>query len=129
LSAATCSCSRTPTFYALPEGNRGIFVGGGGSHPRLIGASRMPNMMLTGRVYSADEGQQFGLSNYLADVGEVCEKHRNRTIKEDLQRPRNLTVAVECSATQGHGKTAQLHFRMHLPLDQMRAIAVVARDP
>ena len=30
MSAATCSCSRTPTFYALPEGNRGIFVGGGG---------------------------------------------------------------------------------------------------
>ena len=43
------------TFYALPEGSRGIFVGGGGAVriPRLIGAARMTDMMLTGRVYNA----------------------------------------------------------------------------
>ena len=43
------------TFFALPEGNRGIFVGGGGSVriPKLIGAHRMLDMMLTGRVYKA----------------------------------------------------------------------------
>jgi enoyl-CoA hydratase/carnithine racemase len=40
------------SFYALPEGQRGLFVGGGGSArvPRLIGASRMTDMMLTSRV-------------------------------------------------------------------------------
>jgi (methylthio)acryloyl-CoA hydratase len=58
-------------FYALPEGQRGIFVGGGGSVrlPRLIGVSRMMEMMLTGRVYGADEGQSLGVSHYLAPAG------------------------------------------------------------
>ena len=54
-------------YYALPEGSRGIFVGGGGSVrlPRLIGTSRMMDMMLTGRIYDAEEGQAIGFSHYL----------------------------------------------------------------
>lgn len=58
-------------YYGLPEGQRGIFVGGGGSVrlPRLIGTSRMADMMLTGRVFDAEEGQQCGLSGYLVDAG------------------------------------------------------------
>jgi enoyl-CoA hydratase/carnithine racemase len=60
------------TFYALPEGTRGIFVGGGGSVriPRLLGRSRMTDMMLTGRSFDADEGQAFGLSNYRVANGQ-----------------------------------------------------------
>jgi enoyl-CoA hydratase/carnithine racemase len=60
------------TFYALPEGTRGIFVGGGGSVriPRLLGSSRMTDMMLTGRSFDADEGQAFGLSNYRVGNGQ-----------------------------------------------------------
>ncbi|GAP37505.1 enoyl-CoA hydratase [Piscinibacter sakaiensis] len=59
-------------FYGLPEGQRGLFVGGGGSAriPRLIGVARMADMMLTGRVVRADEGQQIGLSQYLVGAGE-----------------------------------------------------------
>ena len=59
-------------FYGLPEGQRGIFVGGSGSAriPRLIGVSRMTDMMLTGRVFDAAEGQAAGLSNYLVGDGE-----------------------------------------------------------
>jgi enoyl-CoA hydratase/carnithine racemase len=58
-------------FYALPEGQRGIFVGGGGSMrlPRLIGVARMTDMMLTGRAYSAEEGVTLGFSQYLAENG------------------------------------------------------------
>ena len=58
-------------FYALPEGVRGIFVGGGGSVriPRLIGTSRMMEMMLTGRVLSSEEGQAMGISHYLVEPG------------------------------------------------------------
>jgi len=58
-------------YYALPEGSRGIYVGGGGSVrlPRLIGVARMMDMMLTGRTYSAEEGQAMGLSTYLAEPG------------------------------------------------------------
>lgn len=58
-------------FYALPEGQHGIFVGGGASVrlPRLIGTHRMADLMLTGRVYDAQEGQQLGVSQYLTPAG------------------------------------------------------------
>jgi (methylthio)acryloyl-CoA hydratase len=58
-------------YYALPEGSRGIYVGGGGSVrlPRLIGVARMMDMMLTGRTYSAEEGQAIGLTTYLVEPG------------------------------------------------------------
>ena len=72
LAAAThVRVAEQSTFYSLPEGQRGIFVGGGGSVrlPRLIGASRMMEMMLTGRVYRADEGYQIGLSHYVTPDG------------------------------------------------------------
>ena len=58
-------------FYALPEGQRGIFVGGGGSVrlPRLVGVARMTDMMLTGRVYTAEEGLPLGFAQYLVEDG------------------------------------------------------------
>ncbi|HUG63516.1 MAG TPA: crotonase/enoyl-CoA hydratase family protein [Methylomirabilota bacterium] len=58
-------------YYALPEGQRGIFVGGGGSMriPRLVGVPLMQDMMLTGRTISAAEGVAFGFSQYLVDDG------------------------------------------------------------
>ncbi|HMN94394.1 MAG TPA: crotonase/enoyl-CoA hydratase family protein [Hydrogenophaga sp.] len=64
------------TFYALPEGTRGIFVGGGGSVrvPKLIGAARMADMMLTGRVYNAAEGERIGLSQYVVPQGTALDK-------------------------------------------------------
>ena len=64
------------TFYALPEGSRGIFVGGGGSVriPRLIGVSRMTDMMLTGRVYNAADGERIGLAQYLVPTGTAFDK-------------------------------------------------------
>ena len=65
-SACHIRVAESSTFYGLPEGQRGLFVGGGGSArvPRLIGASRMADMMLTGRVLDAEEGQAVGLSHY-----------------------------------------------------------------
>lgn len=59
-------------FYALPEGLRGLFVGGGASVrvPRLIGVARMTDMMLTGRRYDATEGAAIGLSQYVVAAGE-----------------------------------------------------------
>jgi enoyl-CoA hydratase/carnithine racemase len=64
------------TFYALPEGTRGIFVGGGGSVrvPKLIGAARMTDMMLTGRVYNAADGERIGLSQYVVPAGQALAK-------------------------------------------------------
>jgi (methylthio)acryloyl-CoA hydratase len=64
------------TFYALPEGTRGIFVGGGGSVriPKLIGVARMTDMMLTGRTYAAEEGERIGLAQYLVPQGQALAK-------------------------------------------------------
>jgi enoyl-CoA hydratase/carnithine racemase len=71
--AAACHIrvAESSTYYALPEGSRGIFVGGGGSVrlTRLIGTSRMMDMMLTGRTYDAAEGQAIGFSHYLVADG------------------------------------------------------------
>src|SRR5262249_33552185 len=63
--------AETSAYSALPEGGRGIFVGGGGSVrlPRLIGTARMMDMMLTGRTYGAEEGQAIGISHYLVPAG------------------------------------------------------------
>src|SRR3954467_4936066 len=69
--AAHIRVAEPSAYFALPEGQRGIFVGGGGSVrlPRLIGVSRMADMMLTGRVYSATEGSAYGFSQYLTEEG------------------------------------------------------------
>ncbi|MFO1190541.1 MAG: crotonase/enoyl-CoA hydratase family protein, partial [Rhodoferax sp.] len=63
-------------FFALPEGSRGIFVGGGGSVriPKLIGVHRMMDMMMTGRVVPAAEGVPIGLAQYLVPPGEALAK-------------------------------------------------------
>lgn len=68
--------SEPSAFYALPEGQRGIFVGGGASVrvARTIGAGRMTEMMLTGRRYDAEEGYRLGLAHYLVGDGEGLDK-------------------------------------------------------
>ncbi len=60
-------------FFALPEGQRGIFVGGGGSVriARLLGVARMTDLMLTGRVLSSEEGERYNLCQYLVEPGQA----------------------------------------------------------
>ena len=75
-SSAHIRVAEPSAFYALPEGQRGLFVGGGASVrvPRLIGVNRMADMMLTGRVYDATDGHAIGLSHYLVGAGEGLTK-------------------------------------------------------
>lgn len=70
-AAAHLRVAEDGTFYALPEGTRGIFVGGGGSVriARLIGVARMSDLMLTGRVLDTEEGLALGLSTYSTAPG------------------------------------------------------------
>src|ERR1700758_3348503 len=74
--AAHIRVAEPSAYFALPEGQRGIFVGGGGSVrlPRLIGVARMTDMMLTGRVYSATEGAAYGFAQYLTEEGNALTK-------------------------------------------------------
>jgi enoyl-CoA hydratase/carnithine racemase len=75
-AAAHIRVAERNAYYALPESTRGIFVGGGGSVriPRLIGAARMMDMMLTGRTYGAEEGAPLGFSQYVVADGEGLAK-------------------------------------------------------
>ena len=61
------------TIFQLPEGRRGIFVGGGATARvgRILGADRMTEMMLTGRKYGAEDGLQLGLTHYAVGEGEA----------------------------------------------------------
>jgi (methylthio)acryloyl-CoA hydratase len=81
-AAAHIRVAEASAFFALPEGQRGLFVGGGGSVrlPRLIGAHRMADLMLTGRVYNAEEGHAVGLAHYLVAA------HAGLTTALDLAR-------------------------------------------
>ena len=76
--AASCHLrvADATAYYGLPEGQRGIFVGGGGSAriPRLMGVARMTDLMMTGRVLDAQEGVQVGLTQYLVPEGQALTK-------------------------------------------------------
>jgi len=59
--------------FQLPEGRRGIFVGGGATVRvgRILGPDRMREMMLTGRSYGAEDGVALGLAHYAVGAGEA----------------------------------------------------------
>jgi enoyl-CoA hydratase/carnithine racemase len=63
-------------FFGLPEGQRGIFVGGGGTVriQRVVGTTVMTDMMLTGRLLNAQEGLQEHIVRYLTPAGEALSK-------------------------------------------------------
>ncbi len=97
------------TWYGLPEGQRGIFVGGGGSVriPRLIGVARMTDMMLTGRVHDAAEGYAMGLTQYVVDNGAQLSKALELATKIATNAPMsNYAVmhALPRIADQSHGE-------------------------
>src|SRR5271165_6979046 len=77
LAAAThIRVAERSTYYGLPEGQRGIFLGGGGSVriARLVGVARVQDMMLTGRTLNAQEGHAAGITQYLVEDGKGFEK-------------------------------------------------------
>lgn len=63
-------------FFGLPEGQRGIFVGGGGTVriQRVIGTSVMTDLMLTGRLLSAQEAERVHICRYVVPAGESLRK-------------------------------------------------------
>ena len=66
LAAAThVRIAEPSTFFALPEGQRGIFTGGGATVRvgRIITPARMVDMMLSARTYDAQRGFEVGLAH------------------------------------------------------------------
>jgi enoyl-CoA hydratase/carnithine racemase len=68
-------CDSTALF-GLPEGQRGIFVGGGGTVriQRVVGTTVMMDLMLTGRLLNAGEGLQEHVVRYVTPEGEALAK-------------------------------------------------------
>jgi enoyl-CoA hydratase/carnithine racemase len=90
LAAAThVRVAEPDTIYQLPEGRHGIFVGGGASVrvARLIGPGRLCEMMLTGRILDAEEGQRLGLSHYLVGPGEGAARARELALRVAQNAP------------------------------------------
>jgi enoyl-CoA hydratase/carnithine racemase len=82
-AAAHIRVADRTAFFGLPEGQRGIFVGGGGTVrvQRIVGYSVMADMMLTGRVLSAAEGERANLCQYVVPAGGSLAKARELALQ------------------------------------------------
>ncbi len=84
LAAAThVRIAEQSVIFQLPEGMRGIFVGGGATVRigRILGADRLCEMMLTGRKYGAEDGIRLGLAHYVVDNGMALQKANELALK------------------------------------------------
>ena len=88
------------TIFQLPEGRRGIFVGGGATVRvgRILGADRMIEMMLTGRKYGAEEGLALGLAHYSVGEGEALELALELAAKIASNAPLSNYIMVQAIA-------------------------------
>ena len=110
LELAICAHVRVSdetTFYRLPEGRHGIFVGGGASVrvAQTIGHGRMTEMMLTGRTLNAADGERLGLAHYVVPKGTAMEKAQElaETIATN-SRLSNWAMASGITQTSGEVK-------------------------
>ena len=94
-------------FFGLPEAQRGIFVGAGGSVriQRLIGTARMTDMMLTGRILSSAEALSQNLVQYVVAPGEALEK-----AKELARKIATNTAESNWAITQGLSRISDLTY-------------------
>lgn len=112
-AAAHIRVADETTFFGLPEGQRGIFIGGGGSVriARLIGFSRMQDMMLTGRVLKPDEGERFGLVQYVVPKGQSMAKAKELAAKIITNAPlSNFAITNSLPRLQDMGYDDGLFF-------------------
>ncbi len=96
-SAAHIRVADETTYFALPEGQRGLFTGGGATIrvADLVGKARMIDMMLTGRVYQGQEALDVGLAQHLVEGSSV-----DKAIELAHQTAENLPLTnfAICSA-------------------------------
>ncbi|NBR91538.1 MAG: enoyl-CoA hydratase [Rhodobacteraceae bacterium] len=94
------------TYFALPEGTRGLFTGGGATIrvQQLVGKARMIDMMLTGRVYKGAEAVEVGLAQYRVEDSMARAMELARRAAENLP----LTNFAICSAISHVGNMSAL---------------------
>ena len=115
-SAAHIRVADQTTYFALPEGQRGLFTGGGATIrvADLVGKARMIDMMLTGRIYKGEEAVAVGLAQYLVEDSMA----KAREIAEAAVENPPLSNFAICSAIS--------HMQNMSALDAAYAEAVVA---
>lgn len=96
-SATHVRIAEPSTIFQLPEGRRGIFVGGGASVRvgRILGADRMIEMMLTGRKYDAQEGKAMGLTHYAVEEGEALQMAKDLARKIASNAPLSNYIMIQ----------------------------------
>ena len=116
-SAAHIRVIDETTYFALPEGQRGIFTGGGATIrvSDMIGKSRMIDMIMMGRVYQGQEAVDLGLAQYITK-GSSFDKALELADKAAQNLP--LTNYAICSAIS--------HLNNMSGMDAAYAEAVVA---
>jgi enoyl-CoA hydratase/carnithine racemase len=116
-SAAHIRVADQGTYFALPEGQRGLFTGGGATIrvADLVGKARMIDMMLTGRIYKGREAVDVGLCQYLIEGD--SEDKAMALARAAVQNPPLSNFAI-CSAIS--------HLQNMSALDASYAEAVVA---
>lgn len=116
-SAAHIRVMDQTAYFALPEGQRGLFTGGGATIrvTDLVGKSRMIDMMLTGRVYQGQEAVDLGLAQYIVEGSSL-----ERAIELAHQAAQNLPLSnfAICSAVS--------HMQNMSAMDAAYAESVVA---
>lgn len=116
-SAAHVRVMDQTTYFALPEGQRGLFTGGGATIrvADLIGKARMIDMILMGRVYQGQEAVDLGLAQYIVE-GSSFDKAMELARRAAQNLP--LTNFAICSAIS--------HMQNMSALDAAYAESVVA---
>lgn len=116
-SAAHIRVMNHETYFALPEGQRGLFTGGGATFrvSDLVGKSRMVDMILTGRVYQGQDAMDVGLAEYIVE-GSSLEKAEAIAQKAGQNLP--LTNQAICSGIS--------HFQNMSGMDAAFAESVLA---
>jgi enoyl-CoA hydratase/carnithine racemase len=123
-AAAHIRVADETTYFGLPEGTRGIFIGGGGSVrvARLIGFGRMQDMMLTGRVLKCDEAERYGIVQYLVPKGQHVARARELALKICKNAPlSNFAITNSLPRLQDMGYDDGLYFE--------RMVAEYTRSP
>ena len=95
-------------YFALPEGQRGLFTGGGATIrvTDLVGKARMIDMMLTGRVYQGQEAVDLGLAQYIVE-GSSMDKAMELARKAAQNLP--LSNFAICSAVSHMQNLSLIH--------------------
>lgn len=83
--------------FSLPETKLGVIPGYGGTQrlAREIGRGRALEMMLTGKVISADEAWRFGLVNHVAADGELLKQAEALALEIAALAPLAIRACLE----------------------------------